>query len=128
MTAKKYKVLLIDDSPTDRRIYRRFLEEKNSILIKVLEAATGKAGVAACQGHEPDCIVLDFKLPDTDGLRLINELRNFCRAPIVFVSGQPMPLTQTQAYNLGVVTYLSKDFVSSESLKAAVGEALKVAQ
>src|SRR5688572_29038088 len=117
---KEYKVLIIDDSASDRRVYRRFLEDKNPTRVKVMEAPTGKQGVAACRKIVPDCIILDFKLPDCDGLKVIQDLRKFCDAPIVFVTGQPMPLAQTQAYALGVVRYLSKDFVSSESLKASV--------
>lgn len=119
-----YKILLIDDNPADRRVFRRFLEQSAAPKFAVFEAGNGQAGLKACREHQPDLVVLDFKLPDTDGIALINEIRKVTRSPLVFVTGQPMPLTQTQAYRFGVVRYLSKDFISSESLQTAVRESL----
>jgi CheY-like chemotaxis protein len=126
MSAQEFRILFIEDSASDRRIYRRFLEQAFAAKIHIFEAETAEAGLAACKKQCPDVIILDFKLPDLDGLQVIEELRKFCDAPVIFITGQPMPLTQTQAYHRGVVKYLSKDFISSESLQAAVAEAIKL--
>ena len=119
-------ILIIDDSDSTRRIYRRFLNgvAGPTAKLSIIEAASAKSGLDACQEHGADCILLDFRLPDQTGLELIEQLREHCQAPVVFITGQPNPLTQTQAYRLGVSSFLSKDFISSESLQTAVKEAL----
>lgn len=126
--AEKKTIVLIDDSPSDRRIFRRFLEHKNDGVFEIVEAASAKAGVETCRQNKPHCIVLDFKLPDGDGLSLIAEIQKVTKAPIIFVTGQPVALAQTQAYRYGVVKFISKDLISSEVLRAAVTEALASAE
>jgi CheY-like chemotaxis protein len=121
------KILIIDGSPSDRRIYRRFLEGRpgSEPRFDVIEAGNAKAGLEACIRRGADCIILDFRLPDKTGLELIGDLRKSCAAPILFLTAEPLPLTQTQAYRLGAVRYISKDFVSSETLVSAVTEAME---
>jgi CheY-like chemotaxis protein len=126
MSSRSYVILVIEDGATDRRIYRRYLEEQKSWSFEVIEAATAQAGIEACARHTPDCILLDFKLPDRDGLRAIPDLQKITRAPILLLTGHLGPSTQTEAYRAGVSHYLSKDFLSSESLLAAVADALGI--
>ncbi len=129
-TRKSVSILIIDDSVSDRKIYRRFLEDafREKQIVHILEAKTGEEGLDVCRSINPDCIILDFRLPDVDGLQLMSSIRQFCRAPVIFITGQPLPLTQTRAYIEGVIKYLSKDFLSAESLKSAVDEALTVSK
>lgn len=118
-------ILLIEDSPTDRKVYRRFLEEQDRLAIRVVEAQTGKEALELCEREHPDCIVVDFKLPDTTALQLIPRIKEISKAPIVFFTGEPVALAQTRAYRDGANICLSKDFLSSESFQAAVFEALE---
>lgn len=124
MDRTTYRVLLIEDDPAHRYIYRRYLEQQNRVRYDVHEAEGASAGLAACEAFHPDCIVVDFRLPDGNGLDLLPQLRTRTAAPIVFMTAHPEPLTMTKAYRGGALTYLSKDFVSSQTFQAAVAAAL----
>mgnify|MGYP005806770991 CR=1 FL=1 len=121
-----YRVLLIEDDPAHRYIYRRFLEQQDKVSYEVHEAPNADAGLDACERIRPDCIVVDFRLPDLNGLDLLPALRARTAAPIIFVTAHPEPLTMTKAYREGALKYLSKDFLSSETFQAAVAEALRL--
>src|SRR5262245_14163009 len=58
-------ILCVDDSTADRTLYRHFLGSTGSYTF--LEAATGEEGLRSCQTTQPDCLILDFYLPDMDG-------------------------------------------------------------
>ena len=115
-------MLVIDDNSSDRYIYRRYFEMQKEVEFQVLEAGTAGEGLAACAADSPDCIVLDYKLPDMDGLSALPRLRQMTPAPIVFITARPEALTVTEAYRQGATRYLSKDFVSSRTLVETVCE------
>lgn len=125
---REYLVLIIEDSPTDRKIYRRYLEAQKLPRFRIVEAATGKAGLAACESDDdaPDCILVDYRLPDTQGTLLIPQLLKLTSAPIILVTGHLGPSVQTEGYRVGAVRYLSKDLVSSVTLISAIHEALGI--
>ena len=50
-----------------RYMYQRFLEQQR----EVVEAPNADAGLAACDDAAPDCIVVDYRLPDVNGLDLL---------------------------------------------------------
>ena len=70
MTAALRTILIVDDSPEDRMTYRRYLAQDPESQSIVLEAGSGAAALAICRETRPDCILLDYNLPDTDGLSL----------------------------------------------------------
>jgi CheY-like chemotaxis protein len=117
-------ILLIEDSPTDRRVFKRYLEDQQKVRVRVVEAPTGKDALTLCVSERPACLVVDHKLPDTTASQLIPKLREITDVPIVFFTAQPEALAQSQAYRNGVVICLSKDFLSSESFQSAVFGAL----
>ena len=126
MSKKVYKILIVDDSPADRRVYRRFLQTQDQYQFEVSEATTIAACLEECSNQEFDCLLLDFRLPDTDGLKALPDINEKCKAPIIFITGQPEPLVMTEAYRYGAVKYLSKDFLTSKNLLDAVFEALQL--
>lgn len=74
----------------------------------------------------PDCIILDYQLPDQNGLELLDTLRHELPTPVVFITGKPEPLVVTEAYRRGVATCLSKDTVTSVTLQEAVFDVLEL--
>ena len=108
-----WKVLIIDDSRSDRRIYRRFLAplSDEQTVVEITDAASGLEGLELIESVTPDLILLDFRLPDTNGIELLGRIRKLTEAPIIFITGEPAPLMQTQAYAHGILIYLAKDFL-----------------
>lgn len=126
MDNRAYSILIIDDSSSDRRIYRRFLTGQSLYHLDVLEANTAQAGLDACSQQPPDCIILDFQLPDQDGLAVIDDLKKIMSVPVVFITGKPEPLVVTEAYRRGATRCMSKDTVTSVALQEAVFDALEL--
>ncbi len=71
MTAKR-SVLVIDDEASICDAFRRFFGHRNW---DVFVAASGREGVAAYNEHRPDVVFLDVRLPDGNGLDILDELR-----------------------------------------------------
>ncbi len=132
MNRKHYKVLIIDDSAADRRIYRRFLQGQQGYELDVFEAETAESGLARFAQIEPDCVILDYRLPDLDGLKVLEVLQERAagyqmkNVPVIFVTGQPEALLVSEAYRRGAVKYISKDTITSAVIQDAVNDALDV--
>ncbi|HSX84358.1 MAG TPA: response regulator [Cellvibrio sp.] len=132
MKSKPYKVLIIDDSAADRRIYRRFLLGQQRFELEVFEAETAEDGLKAFAKLIPDCVILDYRLPDLDGLAVLDALQERAaadhtkrRVPVIFVTGKPEALLLSEAYRRGVAKYISKDTITSASILDAVADALE---
>ncbi|XXT16894.1 response regulator [Sorangium sp. So ce429] len=126
MALRKAVILLIDDSEIDRTIYKRYLRDWADVEVKLIEAATGKAALEECRNSPPDCIILDYRLPDMDGLELLEKLKRITEAPVIFITGQPAPMMLTRAQSIGIAGYLWKEVLGSARLREAILSALKV--
>jgi CheY-like chemotaxis protein len=121
---KAHQILVIDDSASDRKIYRRYLSSENGEFT-MEEASNSADGLVACKRLQPDLIILDFRLPDLDGINTLGALREFYANPVVFISGNPEPSTVTNAFHGGAISYLSKDLLSREKFLEVVRNALR---
>ena len=79
----KKAILLVDDDPEFRGLVRPFLEESG---FSVTDAETGTQSTAALNSRTFDLVIVDGRLPDTDGKDLIASWRPGISTPIVFVS------------------------------------------
>ena len=61
-------VLIVDDSEEDRASFRRYLIQAGEHDFTFHEAETLQEGVALFREATPDCVLLDFNLPDGNGL------------------------------------------------------------
>ena len=132
MNSKPYKVLIIDDSAADRRIYRRFLLGQQRFELEVFEAETAGEGLTAFAEIMPDCVILDYRLPDLDGLAVLETLHERAATgeikrgvPVIFVTGKPEALLLSEAYRRGAAKYVSKDTLTSASILDAIADALE---
>ena len=83
------RVLIVDDNEKNRKLARDVLRAAG---LQTLEAATGAEAIALADGQLPDVVLLDLRLPDTDGSEVLRELRNRPRTaqiPIVALSAVP---------------------------------------
>ncbi|MBV8203152.1 MAG: response regulator, partial [Acidobacteria bacterium] len=72
-------LLIIDDEAPIRRAVREGLEPE----LRVLEAATGRQGLALAAAEKPAIVILDLGLPDVPGLAVCREIRKWSSVPIV---------------------------------------------
>jgi DNA-binding NarL/FixJ family response regulator len=113
------RVLLVDDHQVVRRGLRTFLEVQDDIEV-VGEAADGAGGVARAEELRPDVILMDVKMPGTDGveaLRNLSELGNPAR--VLIVTSFTERRTVVPALRAGAAGYVHKD-IDPEALAGAI--------
>ncbi len=123
MTDNQPTILIVDDSPEDRATYRRYLLQDNRYTYTILEEEYGENGLELCRLIQPDAILLDFLLPDIDGLEFLNELKTqIGRAdlPVIMLTGQGNEAIAVQAIKGGAQDYLIKGTTTPESLRLAI--------
>jgi PAS domain S-box-containing protein len=123
MVDEQPTVLIIDDSPEDRATFRRFLLQDLQYTYRILEEEAGEQGLELCQQLKPDVILLDFMLPDIDGLEFLKTLKTQignAHLPVVMLTGQGSEAIAVEAIKSGAQNYLVKGTTTAESLRLAV--------
>lgn len=121
-------VLIIDDSVEDRETYRRYLMRDPEYRYQILEAGLGAQGLEQCRLVRPDLILLEFMLPDLDGLAFLAELQRQGAQPIlpvIMLTGQGNETIAVQAMKAGAQDYLIKGKTTPEGFCCAVRSVLK---
>ncbi len=105
------RILIVDDDTVDRRICRRALARLEPSPVFV-EAETAGQALREVDSHVVDCALLDFRLPDMDGLELLvrlNERAVERRVPIVMLTGADDVSVAVEAMRNGASNYVVKD-------------------
>jgi len=102
-------VLIIDDSPTMRRILREIIAEDDAFAV-LGEAADGEAGLAAMARLQPTLTLLDIEMPVMDGLALLRRwaLRGPGQVLVVSSSAQLGGDVALEAMRLGATAVVAK--------------------
>ena len=128
MTTRAHRILIVDDSAEDREIYRRLILRDIGGEYEVVEADCGEAGLHICRKTPPACVLLDYNLPDIDGLEFLGALggrRAAMEIPIVFLTGKGNEAVAVRALKEGAHDYLVKSGVTAESLRHALRGAIE---
>ena len=117
------KLLVIDDNPSDRMTYRRLLKRSSIYDYEFHEAPNGEEGLDLCFEIFPDCILLDYHMPDMTGMEVLRELTGestlpFC--PVIMLTSQGDELLAVEAMKTGAQDYFPKDVVSTEALELSI--------
>lgn len=119
MADKIIRVLLVDDHQVVRRGLRTFLEIQDDIEV-VGEAADGAEGVARSEELHPDVVLMDIKMPGTDGIEALRKLRELDNpAKVLIVTSFTEQRTVVPALRAGASGYVYKD-VDPEALAGAI--------
>lgn len=124
-------VLLVDDSAADREFYRRHLQRDSEYSYTILEAELGHQGLALWHQHQPDLVLLDYRLSDLDGLEFLAQMsaaNPFPYFPVIVVTGQGSEAIAVQAIKAGAQDYLVKEQITPESLQRAITHTLESVQ
>lgn len=128
MAKTSLQILIVDDNPEDRDLYKRLLLSLNGKYeYRFLEAELGEDGLAVCRAEYPDCILLDYYLPDLDGLEFLTALEGengILSAPTIMLTGSGSETLVAEAMRAGAVDYIPKSRLSRNSLERAVANAI----
>lgn len=114
----KPTVLVIDDEPGHRLMIRAVLEDVGWI---VQEAGNAREGLEACRGKAVlDAVLLDIRLPDGDGIALLQEIKALHpQLPVIMLTAFGSVGSAVEAMKLGAFDYLTKP-ADNEELKAVL--------
>jgi two-component system chemotaxis response regulator CheY len=116
--------LVVDDSPTMRRIISNTLERIG--YKKSIEAANGKEALQQLEGNDVEFIITDWNMPVMNGLEFVTEIRStddYKELPILMITTRGMKDDVLQAVHAGVNNYIVKPF-TPETLEAKIGKLL----
>jgi DNA-binding NtrC family response regulator len=125
-TDRTYRLLIVDDDETDRKLYRWLLARQAPGAFEIEHAVNGDRGIAALRAQNFDCVLLDFSLPDMTGLEFLVEAANDGELPsaVVLITGHGNESIAVDAMKLGVQDYLIKDHVNEGRLWRAIVRAV----
>ncbi len=119
-------ILTIDDEENIRDSFRLFLEDFE---YTVIEACNGREGIEKIQQEKPDLILCDLRMPDVDGLEVLQFLKDQeLNIPIIVVSGTGVIGDAIEAIRRGAWNYLLKPIQDMSVLLHAISQALERAQ
>src|SRR5680860_6954 len=106
------KILVIEDEPEMIGLIKQFLEDENYI---VETAETFNSGLDKIVSYDYDCILLDIMLPDGNGLKILQQLKELNRAgSVIIISAKDSLDDKIKGLDLGADDYLTKPFHLAE--------------
>jgi PAS domain S-box-containing protein len=124
-------VLLVEDFAPDRERYSRWLSVDSNDSYCLLEADCAAAGLGLCRTCRIDAILLDYSLPDGNGLDFLETLKADAQGnipPVIMVTGDGDETIAVRAMKLGAEDYLIKDRLTADILQITVRSAIENAQ
>jgi two-component system sensor histidine kinase/response regulator len=121
----KPRILVVDDTAENRALAQATLEDEGYVVVL---ASSGEEGIAAFEAERPDCILLDVRMPGTDGFAVcsrVRELPGGADTPIVFLTALRDVDTFDRALRAGGDDFLTKPVRPTE-LVVRVQAALKI--
>ncbi|PSB24122.1 GAF domain-containing protein [Stenomitos frigidus] len=131
MSQRSRIILIVDDSPEDQALYQRYLLRDSEYSYTFLEAASVQRGLELWQQQKPDVVLLDYHLPDRDGLEFLAQLQAVTQQsylPVIIVTGQGNEAIAVQVMKAGAQDYLIKREITPGKLHLAVNGVIEAAR
>jgi light-regulated signal transduction histidine kinase (bacteriophytochrome) len=128
MIQKDPKICIIEDSPQEREVFRRYLLQDTDYRYAFFEEESGERGLVLCRTVQPDCILLDSTLPDIDGLEFLSELADesgLVTLPVIMLTSVGDEAVALEAMKRGAQDYLVKDEMTPGNLFRAIHNAIE---
>lgn len=119
MSATVIDLLLVEDDEIDREAIRRHLGQE----YQVYEVSTGQDALRFCNELRPDCVLLDYRLPDGDGLALLPFFTERF-IPVIVTTALESPEVIVEAMREGAQDYLVKNHITRTALTHAIRQAI----
>ena len=119
-----HKILIVDDSPTIRKMVRASLQDLNSS--EFIEAGTGLEAIEHLAVSRVQLIVLDLNMPDMHGIDVLKFVRrnpHYSGIPVIVLTTRGDETSRQTAQQAGATSYMTKPF-APQMLAQAVRDLL----
>ena len=107
----KNKILIVDDEKNIVELVRLYVEKEG---FEAVCAYTGNEALAMFRSENPDLIILDLMLPETDGWQICREIRKTSQVPIIMLTAKSDTFDKVLGLELGADDYMTKPFEAKE--------------
>src|ERR1700722_3194717 len=123
-----WKVLIVEDDRVDREIYKILLRGSGSFQFECAECDSAACGIAKTAAWAPDCVLLDYHLPDMDGLEVLEALRGdnaHIPCAVIMLTARGGEDLAVKSLKGGAMDYLPKGPALSDVLPHSVANAIE---
>lgn len=106
-------ILVVEDDKSVNNLITTILKTHD---YRYLTAVNGASAVIEASSHNPEIVLLDLGLPDTDGVEVIKKIRSWSNMPIIVISARNEDKDKIEALDAGADDYLTKPFSVDELL------------
>lgn len=107
----KIQILVVDDEWNMRNLLKIYLMKEGFV---VKEASTGHEALRLLKQQEFDLVLLDVMMPDMDGWRVCQKIREYSDIPVLMLTARTETKDKVQGLGLGADDYLTKPFETEE--------------
>lgn len=106
-------ILVVEDDKSVNNLITTILKTHG---YRYLTALNGATAIMEASSHNPEIMLLDLGLPDTDGVEVIRKIRSWSNMPIIIISARNEDKDKIEALDVGADDYLTKPFSVDELL------------
>ena len=116
------RLVLVEDNEVFREALELLLALRADVEV-VASVADGASAVPACREHEPDVVLMDYRMPGVDGIQATAALRESCPdTPVVCLTASVGPAETQALLDAGAFACVGKD-EELETIIAAIHDA-----
>src|SRR5215510_9960079 len=128
MTVKRPLILIVEGAPEDIANYKRHLTRGSNRRRRIQEAATGAIALELFRRRTPDCVLLDFRLPDMNGLEVLEAIADksgMAPCAVVMLAGDGDTQVAVDAMKHGAHDVIEKSRITPALLERAISDAIE---
>ena len=110
-------ILVVDDTDSDRHLSQGILEKQG---YKTIAASDGRAGVDLARQSKPSLILMDYMMPDLNGVDACQILKNDPQTrdiPVIFLTSLDTPNSVVECFEQGADIFLAKPVNTNDLIK-----------
>jgi CheY-like chemotaxis protein len=112
--AKLFKLLIVDDIESNRKLLIRLLENSG---YSILEAANAKAALEIVENQQPDLVMMDIRMPVMNGDEALKKMRknpSLAKIPVIAITANAVEGERERLLEMGAAAFISKPFSRTE--------------
>ena len=129
MTVPTFRVLIVDDNPDESSVYGWYLTKIKDFKVTLEYAESGAAGLKKAAAHPYDLLILDYQMPEMNGLQVLGKLREAGNeVPVVMMTGGGGERIAVESLKMGAIDYVLKEDLPKTDFGGLIRRAIEMAR